>query len=186
VKFRAIPIEDSSLLQELVIQQIDSIEGQVEVLEIGINTEWGPLILGVDREGRLVLLLVNVIQEDALLSRLIGIYNWISRNMPLIGRFYEKRGLDSTRNTRMIAISPGFSQAIRDGLTYLAFMVELYVYRGLEINGERGILLEPLGSSIPRLATSTQPAPVKVSDPSQELSKAFHLTDAEIRFLKGS
>jgi hypothetical protein len=186
VKFRAIPIEDSFVLQELVIQQIDSIEGQVEVLEIGINTEWGPVILGVDQEGRLVLLVINVIQEDALLSQLIGIYGWISRNMPLISRFYDKRGLDSTRNARVIAISPEFSQVIRDGLACLAFMVELYIYRGLEINGERGILLEPLGSSIPKLATPSTPVPVKVSDTSQELSKAFHLTDSEIRFLKGS
>lgn len=73
MKLRMISIRDPALLQELVIQQIDLIEGQVQVMEVGIYTEWGQVIIGQDKKGRLVALLLDLIQDETLLLRLIEV-----------------------------------------------------------------------------------------------------------------
>ena len=180
MKLRVVPINDASNLQELVLRQIDLIDGEIQILEIGVNTEWGPVILALDQEGRLVILVSTIIQEDFLLSRFIGLYGWVSKNMGLLSRFYSKRGLDSTRSPRVISVSPGYSNTIREGISFLTFTVELYTWRGLEVNGERTVLLERLGgpASSPKLAEGYEPPSV--------LLKASQLSDAEIRYFKQS
>lgn len=187
MKLRVIPIRDASLLQELVLQQLDAVSGQVQILEISLDTDWGPITLGLDRGGQLVGLIANVDEEKALLSQLIGVHRWILINMPLLSRFYAKMGLDNTRNPRIIAIAPEFSRDTKESLAYLAFPVELYVFKGLEIEGERRVLLEevlnPLGSNI---GWAPEPRPVEASDTEQIFLRASHLSEAEVRFLKGS
>ena len=98
MKIRVIPIYNSTILQHLVIQQIGLIEGQVQVIEVGVNTEWGPIILGCDQDRRLVVLLLDVIRDENLLSRLIGVYRWIMRVMPLASRYYAHRRLDGQKS----------------------------------------------------------------------------------------
>jgi len=180
MKLRMISIRDPALLQELVIQQIDLIEGQVQVMEVGIYTEWGQVIIGQDKKGRLVALLLDLIQDETLLLRLIEVYAWIRRIMPLLSRFYAKRGLDSTRAPRIIVVAPGYSVAVADGIEYLTFGVELYIYRGIEINGQRSTLLEPVVE--PQVQKSKRQ--IKGQDPSEVLLMASRLTEAEVRSLK--
>ena len=178
MKIRVIPIDDSTILQHLVIQQIGLIEGQVQVIEIGINTEWGPIILGCDQDRRLVVLLLDVIRDENLLPRLIGVYRWITRVMPLVSRFYTQRRLDGTKVPRIVSLAPGFSQTVQDNLVYLAFKVEPYTYRGVDINGEFGILLQSLGPQAKRSGLAAE------SEHSDALLNASHLTEAEIRFFE--
>lgn len=178
MKIRVIPIDDSTILQHLVIQQIGLIEGQVQVIEIGINTEWGPIILGCDQERSLVVLLLDVIRDENLLPRLIGVYAWITRVMPLVGRFYAQRRLDGTKAPRIVSIAPGFSQTVQDSLVYLAFMVEPYTYRGVDINGEFGILLQSLRPQVKRSGSAAE------SEHADTILNASHLTEAEIRFFE--
>lgn len=179
MKLEMVAIHDSAMLNELVVQQISFIDGQVQVVEICINTEWGSIILACDREARLVVLLLDVVQDEGLLSRLIGVSTWITRSMPLLCRLYDKRKLDSTRTPRIIAIAPGFSEAVVNGLSRLAFPVELYRYRGIEVNDERTVLIEPLRSQIQNSVL------VGGSNHPEALSKASHLTEAEVRFFDG-
>lgn len=176
MKLRIVPITDLSVLQELVLQQMSVIEGQVQVIDIGITTDWGPLMLALDQKGRLVVVLISAQQEENLLSRLIGIYGWSSQNLPLLSRCYDERGLDGAKLPRVVVIAPEFSRAVMDGLSCLVFTVEPFRYRVIEINSGRSLLLEPLECQV------LMPNCEKESDNSQALLKASHLTGAELRF----
>ena len=180
MKLRVVPIEDLSILHDLVLKQSEAMVGHVRMLETGINTGSGPVTLALDREGRLVVLVMSLIQEESLLSRLVGVYGWVLQNLSLLTRFYAKRGLDDARAPRIIAIAPEFPQVLLDALSHLAFSVELYQYRGLEIDGERALLLEPLGGHV------LKPVPAKpiVQESSDDFLKATHLTEAEVQFFQ--
>lgn len=179
MRLQVIPIEDSSILQQLVIQQIDLVEGQVQVIEGGIKIEWGLIILGCDRERRLVVLLLDVVRDENLLPRLVGVYTWIRRVMPFVGRFYTHRGLDGSKLPRIVTITPGYSETVQDGLACLAFSVEPYTYQGVEVNGERGILLQSLGPQAEKSDPAPEPKPT-----SEALLKASDLTEAEVQFFE--
>ncbi|MEE8074976.1 MAG: hypothetical protein V3T60_05060 [Candidatus Binatia bacterium] len=178
MKLQVIPIDDSTVLQQLVIQQIDLIEGHVRVVEGSITTEWGLITLGCDREHRLVVLLLDVIRDENLLPRLIGVYSWITRVMPLVGRFFAQEELDSTKVPRIVSIAPGYSKIVQDSLAYLAFMVEPYTYQGVGIKGERGIVLQSPGSQVQR---SGPAADLKRSE---VFLNTLHLTEAEVQFFE--
>ncbi len=141
-KVRWVTLHHSAMLQELVVQRIDLIEGQVQILGIGFNTDWGRAILGRDLKGQPVVLLLNVIQDESLLISVIGLYAWIKEILPLLSGTYSKQGLDATRVPRIVVIAPGFSKAVMEGIDYLAFKVELYSYRAAEIDGELSIVIE--------------------------------------------
>ncbi len=176
MKLRIIPIKDLSVLQELVLQQTGAIEGEVQVIDSGINTDWGPLTLGLDAKGCLVVLLIGVEQKENLLSRLIGIYGWASQSLPLLSRCYAELGLDGAKLPRVVVIAPGFSRAVIDGFSYLVFTVEPFRYRVIEINRSRSLLLEPLQCQV------LMPHGEKESDNAEALLNASQLTGAELRF----
>lgn len=175
MKLRLAPIQDALVLQELTLQQLDGIDGQLQVIETGIKTEWGSLAFCLDQKGRLVVLLVDATQDDALLSRLIGIYGWVSKNIPLFNRYYAKRGLNGNKAPKMIVTAPNFSRSVEDGLAYLAFSVEPYRQQCIEANGERSLLFEALRAH----AVETHE-----SERAQTILKAADLTVDEIQFFE--
>jgi hypothetical protein len=179
MKVQIVPIADLSTLQTLLLQQVGAVRGRVQVVEAGFNTDWGPLLLGIDQdENRLVVFLTAVTQDENLLSRLIGVYGWALKNQPLLSRLYAKPESGGTRLPRMIAVAPGFPKSVQEGLGYLNFGVELYLYRGLEIEGEPRILLEPVAG--PPAGFS----PEKEGNPAPSFIKPAPLSDAEIRFFE--
>jgi hypothetical protein len=178
VKLQVIPIDDSTVLQQLVVQQIDLIEGHVRVIEGSITTEWGLITLGYDREHRLVVLILDATRDENLLTRLIGVYSWITRVMPLVGRFFAEGELDSTKVPRMVSIAPGYSKTLQDSLAYLAFIVEPYTYQGVGIKGERGIMLQSL---VPQMQRSGPATELKRSE---VLLSTSRLTAAEVQFFE--
>jgi hypothetical protein len=180
VKLQVVPIDDPTVLQQLVVQQIDLIEGQVQVIEVSITTEWGLIALGCDRERRLVVLHSDVIRDENLLHCLIGVYTWIKRVLPFVSRFYAQRGLDGSKVPRIVAIAPGFSETVQESLAYLSFSVEPYTYQGVAISGERGIVLQSLRPQVQK------PKPVTEPERSEVFLNTSHLTEAEVRFFEES
>jgi len=178
LKLKLISIHDASVVQDLIIQQIDSIGGQIQILETGIETPWGQVILGMDNTKQLVLFMINMTDEENLVSRLIGVNRWLMGNMPLLGRIYAKQGLDRLMSPRFVIVSPSFSPSIRDNLSCLIFPVEPYVYRGLEVDGQRTVLLEPVGLSATALKHEMKPETVPSA------LKAAQLSDAEVNFFR--
>ncbi|MFQ5542291.1 MAG: hypothetical protein ACE5E2_05630 [Candidatus Binatia bacterium] len=180
MKLQVFPIGDPTVLQQLVIQQIDLIEGQVQVIEVSIATEWGMIALGFDRERRLVVLHSDVIPDENLLPRLIGVYTWITRILPLVSRLYAQRGLDGSKVPRIVTIAPGFSETVQEGLAYLSFSVEPYTYQGVAISGERGIVLQSLRPQVQKTEAAAEP------ERSEVFLNTPHLTEAEVRFFEES
>jgi len=175
VKLQLSPIRDALVLQDLTLQHLDSIDEGLQAIETGVKTEWGLLVFALDREGRLVILLIDAAQDDALLSRLIGIYGWVSRTVPLLNRYYAKRGLNGRKVPKVVVIAPDFSRTVEDGLAYLSFQVDAYRQRCIEINGERSLLIECL---------QTQGVETNGSEKARTLLKAADLTAAEIQFFE--
>ena len=178
MKLRTAEIRELSVLQALIRNQAECIQGEVRILEKEIPTDYGPVMLGMDGEGRPVIIVASLGQEDGVLSRLIGIYRWTHQSMPLLIRFCAKGWLDGSKVPRVIAIISGYSRSVQEGIGLLAFSVEAYIWRGLEINGELNVLLEPiedLGVKRPEPWSSEEPL---------GLLETSRLSEAELKFFE--
>lgn len=175
MRIRAIPIREPAIFEQLVLQQIDSIEEKIEILERGIDTQWGSVTLALDSSKCLLMIFVSPVQQDDLISRLISLHRWLSASKPLINRFYGKKGLDPSKEVRTLAFSQGFSEAVREGKNSFTFPVEFYQCRGVEVNGDQGVLIESNKGQAVENSTS-EPARPRVGHP--------NLTEAEVRFFE--
>jgi len=193
MKYRLISILDPMTLQDRVLQQLASTEGGLHTLAIGVDTQWGRLTLGLDPEGRLVVLIirpsdvpddanapVQIYSEnkvDVLLSPLIGIYGWILGMMPLFNCTYAQRGLNGAKPLRMLMIAPEYARAFTEGLAYLRFNVECYRWQGLESEGECSLFISPIPTPSPDVM------PMEESRPTHGLLKSV-LSKDELLFFK--
>ena len=178
MKISRVPLQELSLLQDLIRAHVETAEDRVRILEKVIPTEWGSIMLGIDHQGRPVIILPCLNRESNLLSQLIGVYGWLSRSMPLLTRFCAKGWLDGAKVPRVMVLAPGYSSTVLDGFALLSFTVEAYQWRALEISGELNLYIEPIGQvSLPQ---SSDAVPVKSEKPLD----AFRLTDAELQFFQ--
>lgn len=178
MKFRLVNINEYAVLRDLVRAQAEVIAGQVRILEKEIPTEWGPVMLGMDAEGRPVILLLFMGKEEEVLPRLIGVYRWTVRSMPLLIRFCAKGWLDTSKIPRFVVIVPGPARPVQESLGLLVFTTEAYSWRGVEIDGELSVLLEPTTDPSARLfATLT-------GDPASTMLQVARLTEAEAQFFE--
>jgi hypothetical protein len=178
MKLRLTTITDYPILRDLVRSQADSLHGHVRILEKEIPTDWGPVMLGMDGEGRPVVVMLSLNRDDDIMVRLIGIYRWTHQSMPLLIRFCAKGWLDTTKVPRFIVIVPGLSQAYQDGKGLLSFAVETYVWRGIDADGELYAILEPIGEPLPRLSESWS------GNGSTGLLEAARLSESESQFFE--
>lgn len=185
MKLRCTSISDATLLQDLVLQEIESIERDVKIFETGLDTAWGLVSLGLDPGGRLVILLILGAEgetsekgrQDDQVSRLIGIYRWIMGMMPFLSRSYAGRGLDGTRHPRVLVIAPDDSRTFIEALGYLRFKVDCYRYQGIEVQGEPSLILIP---SPPRSHATA----LKNTAVSKSLLKSTELSGEEVHFFE--
>jgi hypothetical protein len=178
MRFRLVPIDERGILQDLVARQINGIQGGIRVFEKEAPADSGPVIVGIDSDGRPVFVWPILNRGEEILSRLILLYGWVLRSMPLLAKFYEREGWSRASAPRIIAVAPEFSRNSLDGASHLSFSVEFYLWRGLEINGEVNVLLEPVGGH-----PSPEPVPV-IARPNNGLAGISRLTDEEIRFFE--
>jgi hypothetical protein len=178
VKFRLVPIDELGILRDLVARQINGLRGGIRVLEKETPAESDPVIVGIDAEGRPAFVWTFLNRDEGLLSRLIALYGWILRSMPLLSKFYEREGWSRAKLPRIIAVGPAYSQNALDGAAHLSFSVEFYLWRGLEIDGEINVLLEPVDGNPEK---ETEPVQAR---PGNGLSGISRLTDEEIRFFE--
>lgn len=183
MKLQTVSLQDAVLLQKMILNQLDVFTGRVELLEQGVNSECGPLCLGIDQEKRFVVLLSSLHEEDAILVKALGQLSWVVRHQPLLARLYSQRGVAPSKTPRVILISPSFSKAMHEAVAYVDFDLELYQYRVLELNHERVLLFDRIlipGRTVPSVQSSL-PATAP-PDP----SRSVELTEAEKRFFEAS
>jgi hypothetical protein len=108
------------------------------------ETPWD--LVGVDSEKRLVLIQVEALAADRILSALLSRLDWAWEHLEAIARMYPDHGIDCSRLPRVVVIAPEFSPALKRSMSYLTYRVSisLYAYRYLQTDAGKGLLLEPV------------------------------------------
>ena len=182
MKLQSFILRDKNLLGDMILKQLDCLKGQVQALERAFSSEHGPLCLGVDREGRYVVIIFSIDEDDSLVVEALGQLGWIVRNRSLMERLYGQKAHLSSASPRIVLISPSFSRATQEAISYIETKIELYRFRALEVNQERVLLLEPvLRSERPPVEVAPH---TSVSPPSN--LPAVELSEAEMRFFEKS
>jgi hypothetical protein len=182
MKLHRISVQDNTVLQTMVLSQLQDLAGGIELLEPGLSSEAGPLCLAIDPERHFVLLIPVVHEEDALLVRALAQMSWVHRHQSLLVRLFPKRGLEPARPTRAVLIAPGFSAALQQAVSLINLDVELVQYRALEFGQQKMLMFEPVGVPRRKAVPAVAAAPVLPLDSRSHMA----LSDAERDFFEGA
>jgi len=132
----------------LVAEQHKALDDGLELVgeRLGKKGETPWDLVGVDSEKRLVLIQVEALAADRILSGLLSRLDWAWEHLETIARMYPDHGIDCSRLPRVVVIAPEFSPALKRSMSYLTYRVSisLYVYRYLQTDAGKGLLLELL------------------------------------------
>ncbi|HTN42954.1 MAG TPA: hypothetical protein VMN77_04065 [Nitrospiria bacterium] len=181
MKLQRIVLQDNAALEKLLLAQLQDLGGKIDLLERELGSDAGPLCLGVDEERRFVLLIFSIAEDDALLIKTLGQLKWVIRHHPLLARLFNKPGVEFSPSPRAILVAPSFTTTLQESIAFIAFDIELYEYRAVELNHERALLLDPVSFTGRK---SNSPA-ASVSSASQDPSSKAQLTDTERKFFEG-
>lgn len=161
----------------LVAEQHKALDDGLELIgeRLGKKGETPWDLVGVDSEKRLVLIQVEALAADRILSALLSRLDWAWEHLETIARMYPDHGIDCSRLPRVVVIAPEFSPALKRSMSYLTYRVSisLYAYRYLQTDAGKGLLFELLmrGAKYDRTPKSESvkvrvlevPAPAKVT-----------------------
>jgi hypothetical protein len=161
----------------LVAEQHKALDDGLELIgeRLGKKGETPWDLVGVDSEKRLVLIQVEALAADRILSALLSRLDWAWEHLETIARMYPDHGIDCSRLPRVLVIAPEFSPALKRSMSYLTYRVSisLYAYRYLQTDAGKGLLLELLlrGAKYDRVPKNESvkvrvlevPAPAKVT-----------------------
>ena len=180
MKLQPFTLRDKTLLGEMILKQLEGLKGQIELLEQALSSEYGPLCLGFDRDGRYVMLIFSIDEDDSMVVEALAQLGWMTRNRSLMERLYSRKWNPSSASPRIILIAPSFSRASQEAVGYIEPEIEFYRFRALEVNQEQVLLLDPVKRSEP---LSPEPAPSQCATPLPGLT-AVELSKAERRFFE--
>jgi hypothetical protein len=161
----------------LVAEQHKALDDGLELIgeRLGKKGETPWDLVGVDSEKRLVLIQVEALAADRILSALLSRLDWAWEHLETIARMYPDHGIDCSRLPRVLVIAPEFSTALKRSMSYLTYRVSisLYAYRYLQTDAGKGLLLELVmrGAKYDRIPKNESvkvrvlevPAPAKVT-----------------------
>lgn len=103
-------------------------------------------LVGIDREGRLVLIAVEVHPADKILSHLLARLDWAWEHLPTIARMYASYTIDCDQLPRIWICAPSFSPYFIKSLSYLHYRVSmhLFAYQYLQTDAGKGLLIDQL------------------------------------------
>jgi hypothetical protein len=107
-------------------------------------------LVGIDGERRLVLIDVQTLIADRMLSPLLSRLDWAWEHLDVIARMYPDQEIDCNRLPRVCVVAPDFAPALKRSIHYLNYRVSigLYAYRYLQTDAGKGLLIEPLMSRV--------------------------------------
>lgn len=184
VKIQYVTVQDQAKLQELVVAYAELLPGRLKILDIGLPTEAGSLNLGVDQEGRLVVLLISTTMDDSLLLRAISQASWVTTHAALLNRIYGKRGVDTSRAPRAIIIGPRFSPVFQETSARFAMGLELYEYRSLIVNGEQALIFDSVMQAYTEAVAFPEQSAIRSSE--SAVVEPVRLTEEELSFLQNA
>lgn len=182
MKLQRISPQDRGLLQKLVLAQLHDLGGNINLLEADLSSDAGPLCLGIDEDGRLVLLISTVHEDDSILVKALGQLNWAVRHRSLLSRAFSNSGVVSSQSPRAVVIAPSYSTVLMQAVASLGQDIELHQYHALELDGQRALLLDPV--HVPRRKKA--PPAVSPSAGPPVASSHIELTEEERNFFEGT
>jgi hypothetical protein len=148
MNIKKIEVYTKEEITALVAEQHKALDDGLELIgeRLGKKGETPWDLVGVDSEKRLVLIQVEALAADRILSGLLSRLDWAWEHLETIARMYPDHGIDCSRLPRVLVIAPEFSPALKRSMSYLTYRVSisLYVYRNLQTDAGKGLLLELL------------------------------------------
>lgn len=137
-------------LQTFLRDSPETLEKGLLILDQSVATACGDAIdlLGLDAEGRFVLIETKVGPDNQILEKLLDHYDWFTTNLALFRQNFSREDPDAGLPPRGILIGSGFHPAMERRIGYLAKIpLDLVEYRAYLQGNTRFISVELIGSN---------------------------------------
>ena len=152
MKVTKIEVFTKQEITALVARQHKALDEGLELIGERVGKKGEPPwdLVGVDSEKRLVLIDVEVLIADRILTALLSRLDWAWEHLDIIARMYPDCGIDCNRLPRVCVVAPDFAPALKRSMNYLNYRVSisLYAYRYLQTDAGKGLLIEPQMSRV--------------------------------------
>ena len=132
----------------LIAKQHKALDESLELVgeRLGARGENQWDLVGIDKEGRLVLIAVEVHAADKILSQLLSRLDWAWEHLATIARMYAAWKIDCDQLPRICILAPSYSPYFIKSISYLHYRVSihLFTYQYLQTDTARGLLVEQL------------------------------------------
>ena len=148
LELKHIKINDRDIVRDLIIESWNTIYPNISLIDNSLFKGDSIIcdLVGARKESnKLVYGFLEVKDHNTSLINLTNGFNWIKENQYLLNKAYSKSSLDASPSTEIMVIASDFSPGFLTSLTYLAIPeVHLYQFFCMEVNGERGVILEQI------------------------------------------
>jgi hypothetical protein len=145
-----VELERVEQLHSFLLESPENLESGLKILKPAVPTPCGDAIdlLGLDAEGRFVLLETKIGPDERLLERLIDHFDWFRTNQALFCQFHERENPSPDLPPRGILVGPGFDPTLSRRIEYLKGLeVDLFRYQVFLRRNSRFLSLERVGSN---------------------------------------
>jgi RecB family endonuclease NucS len=124
-------------LEDLLVDNPDTIERGMKILGRQIQTDTGPLdILAVDEDGVLTVIELKNEVDDGQLDQGLRYYDWVRTNIQWLAKNFKE--VDADELPRLILIAPSFSENLRKIAKYVNVNLDLIEYHVVQLpNGKK-------------------------------------------------
>ena len=138
--FRTLKIDDARALHALVVEHVESLEADLRILGERVLLGGGAVdLVALDGEGRLVLLAVALVADDAMVLRMLEAFAWCFEYPDAVGRLYAVDPAALAVPPRVLFVSERFSDAFLRKVKHLQMSIGCLEFRYLEVNGVAGL-----------------------------------------------
>jgi Holliday junction resolvase-like predicted endonuclease len=175
LKIRPIEIGERDELEPMIVANPDVVEEGLKVISRQLQTDTGPLdILGVDSEGKLVIIELKNEPSESHLDQGLRYYDWCRQNLAWMASAYRDHRIDAKSTPRLLLIAPSFTENVKRISKYVNVDLGLFEYHAVEDDkGERGLICTGLDFGQP-----VDPPDIPTID-----EKLRYFTDEEVRDL---
>ncbi len=178
---KKLDLESKSQLVELLSEYYSHSDSGMNVIakNFACGKESKIDLLGIDGDGRLKIILGDIVENDHLVLDALYQFHWVIENLQLI---FPKLSYDYSQPPEIVLISPNFSTRVKTIVRFLGSVrIDLVEFRYLELKGEKGLLLEPVVSSLKTVRTSfVQPTEAKTEP--QEKTEPEEKTEKKVDY----
>jgi hypothetical protein len=157
--FRTLKIDDARALQALVVEHVESLEAGLRILDERVLLGGGAVdLVALDGDGRLVLIAVALVADDAMMLRMLEAFAWSLEYPDAVGRLYAVS--PAAVLPRVMFVSERFSDAFLRKVKHLQMpSIGCLEFRSLEVDGVAGLYFNPVDTPrTPPTAPAAAPA----------------------------